>query len=121
MDKGKWVLRIGQAIIFLFALLWIIAGIAGFTPGGYSASVPVWMIRAMAVAMLLYGLILVGVGIGLASRRKLFYYLAVGLLAVGGLMTIFDDFGAIDLLVLLMAATSVIYFVANKRWFVQIK
>ena len=94
---------------------------AGFSPGGYSAVAPMWIIRAMATAMLLYGLILVGVGIGLATRRKLFYYLSVGLLAVGGLMTIFDEFGAIDLMVLLMAATSVIYFVANKRWFIQMK
>ena len=118
MNKKKWVVGIGQAIVFLFALVWIIAGGAGFTRNGYSGLAPVWIIRTMAAGMVIFGVVLAGIGVGLGYRKKIFYYLALGLLAASGILTIFDDFGSIDLLVLLMAAIAVIYFTANKRWFI---
>ena len=118
MNRNIWVVRIGQAIVFLFALLWIVAGTTGIPQNGQAGTAPIWMLRTMAAGMILYAISLVGFSLGLGLGKKNYYYLTLGLLVIGGLLTILIDLGSIDTLVLLMAAIAFIYFIANRRWFI---
>ncbi len=46
--------------------------------------------------MLGYGVILVGLGIGLGTGKRSFYYAAMVLIALSVILPIFDDFGFAD-------------------------
>lgn len=115
MNYIKWIVRIGQVLVILNGLIWLVAGIAGlmraFTPSG----IPFWVLLVMSIGMIGYGGILLGLGIGLGLRQPVFYYAALIMVALAAVLSIFDDFGLADFLAVLPAIVTVIYLVVNKK------
>ncbi len=68
----------------------------------------------MAILMLGYGVILLGLGIGLGTRKKFFYYASLVMIALSVILPIFDDFGWADLLAVIPAAVTLIYLIYNR-------
>ncbi len=115
MDNTKKVIRIGQGLVIFNALIWLVVGVAYLMRAGQLPGVPYWVILVMSIGMLGFGAILFGLGIGLATRRRFFFYAALSMLALSVILPIFDDFGLADLLAVLPAVGTVIYLSINKR------
>jgi hypothetical protein len=114
MDNNQKGIRIGQALIYLNALIWMVAGVAIFFRPRMNLNIPSWIFIGMAILMLGYGMILIGLGIGLGTRKRFFYIAALLMIALSVILPIFDDFGLADLLVVIPAAITLIYLVYNR-------
>lgn len=114
MNHDKKVMRISQGLIFLNALIWIIAGIAGLLRSKLIPGIPSWIIVVMSIGMMGYGAILFGLGIGLGTRKRFFYYASLAMIALSVILPVFDDFGLADLLAVIPAAATMVYLILNK-------
>jgi lysylphosphatidylglycerol synthetase-like protein (DUF2156 family) len=65
--------------------------------------------------------ILVGLFIFLAKRSRIAYTLALSLFAVSSLLTIFDDFGLADLVVLAINIIPIVLLIKDRAWYLQVK
>ena len=63
--------------------------------------------------------IMVGLFIFLRKRNQITYYLTVGILAGIALLTIFDEFGVADLIVLIINLVPLILLIKDRDWFLQ--
>jgi hypothetical protein len=115
MDNDQKVLRISQVLIGLNALIWLVAGGAIFFRPRLNPAIPSWIFIVMAILMLGYGVILLGLGIGLGTRKKFIYYAALVLIALSVILPIFDDFGFADLLAVIVPAVTLIYLIYNRN------
>ena len=61
--------------------------------------------------------IMVGLFILLRQRNQIAYYLTVGMLAGIALLTIFDEFGVADLIVLIIDFVPLILLIKDRNWF----
>jgi hypothetical protein len=117
MDNQKLVIRIGQVLLFLNALLWLVAGtsyVFRLTPSG---NAPMWMALVVGIGMLIYGGILVYLGFLLAQKRKFYFYSTVILLGLSIVLPVFDDFGMADLIALVPAICAFIYLLFKRHVF----
>jgi hypothetical protein len=114
MDNNQKGIRIGQVLIYLNALIWMIAGVAIFFRPRMNLNIPSWIFIGMAILMLGYGMILIGLGIGLGTRKRFFYVAALLMITLSVILPIFDDFGLADLLAVIPAAITLIYLVYNR-------
>lgn len=115
MDNSKITIRIGQGLVILNGLVWIVAGIASLIRINQVAGTPTWILLVLSIGMLSYGVILIGLGIALASRRRFFFYASLALVALSIILPIFDDFGLADLLAVLPSVVAVIFLSFNKN------
>ncbi len=115
MNKSKIVVWIGQGLLFLNALLWLVPGVAGLFGYNPLTKVPFWVILVISGGMILYGGILILVGILLRLRRKAYYFTAVILMGMSILLPVFDDFGMADLIVAVPAICTLIFLLFNKK------
>ena len=94
--------RAAQALFVLNAIIWVALGIGGLLR--LSSSQPVLPIVALVVALLMFGnagaMLLAALGLG--QRRRLFDSFAVALIAVNIILTVTDQFGALDLATLVI-------------------
>lgn len=114
MDNNLKVIRIGQGLIIFNALIWLVPGVAIFFRPRMNPTIPPWIFIVMAILMLGYGLILIGLGIGLGTRKWFSYYAVLGMIALSVILPIFDDFGWADLLAVIPAVITLIYLVHNR-------
>ena len=114
MENNKKVMRISQGLMYLNALIWLVAGVAIFFRPRINPVIPSWIFIGMAVLMLGYGGILIGLGFGLGTRNKFFYYASTIMVALSVILPIFDDFGLADLLAVIPAAVTLIYLIYNR-------
>jgi hypothetical protein len=114
MDKNRMVMRISQVLIYVNALIWIVAGVAGLFLQRINQNFPPWIFIGMAILMLGYGMILIGLGIGLGTQKRFFYYAVLGMIALSVILPIFDDFGWADLLAVIPAFITMIYLIHNR-------
>lgn len=95
------VLRIAQGLFLLNALIWTALGITSVlrAAGSQGQALTPWVVALLmfpnAIAMLVCGL-------GIGTRRSLFYILALAVLAVNILLTLTDQFGLLDLITLVI-------------------
>ena len=114
MDNNQKVMRISQGLIYVNALIWLVAGVAIFFRPRMNPTIPSWIFIGMAILMLGYGVILLGLGIGLGTRKKFFYYAALAMIALSVILPIFDDFGLADLLAVVLPAMTLIYLIYKR-------
>jgi hypothetical protein len=117
MDNNHKVMRIGQGLIYLNALIWLVAGVAIFLRPRINPTIPSWTITVMAILMLGYGVILFRLGIGLRTRNKFIYYAVLAVIALSVILPIFDDFGLADLLAVIPAIIAFVFLSINKYFF----
>jgi hypothetical protein len=115
MDNNQKMMRISQVLIYVNALIWLVAGVAIFFRTRINHAIPSWIFIGMAILMLGYGVILLVLGIGLGTRKKFIYYAALVLIALSVILPIFDDFGLADLLAVIPAIFAVVYLSIYKK------
>ena len=114
MENNQKVMRISQVLIYINALIWLVAGVAIFFRPRINHAIPSWIFIGMAILMLGYGVILIGLGIALGTRKKFFFYASVVMIALSVILPIFDDFGLADLLAVIPAAVTLIYLIYKR-------
>jgi hypothetical protein len=117
MDNNQKVMRISQVLIYINALIWLVAGVAIFFRPRINHAIPSWIFIGMAILMLGYGMILIGLGIGLGTRKRFFYDAVLGMIALSVILPIFDDFGWADLLAVIPAVITLVFLAINKKSF----
>ncbi len=115
MENNQKVMRISQGLIYLNGLIWLVAGVAGFFLPRMNFNIPPWIFIGMAILMVGYGVILIGLGIGLGTRKRFFYYAVLGMIALSVILPIFDDFGFADLLAVIPAIITFVFLSINKK------
>jgi lysylphosphatidylglycerol synthetase-like protein (DUF2156 family) len=110
--------RAAQALLIANAVIWLGFGVASFiriaelgAGSGTLAAVAVLMF-GNAAAMLICG-------VGLGTRRRVFYWLALAVLIVNVVLTFTDQFGAFDLITLVIDLVIVGLLVAARGWFAR--
>ncbi len=94
-SEGERSVRTAQALFFLNAAIWLAFGVWSLVrlSGSSGQALTLWI-----VAILMFGnvgaMLLSGVGLGTRQRR--FFYLAVAVLAVNIVLTVTDEFGIFD-------------------------
>ncbi|MBN2549274.1 MAG: hypothetical protein JXB15_08960 [Anaerolineales bacterium] len=93
--KTRLLLRIAQGLFTLNALIWAVIGIASILRAassqsqGYTPWVVALLMFPNAIAMLVCGL-------GIGTQKKIFFFLALAVLAVNILLTFTDQVGLLD-------------------------
>ncbi len=99
-----------QALFLVNGAVWILFGIVSLIRGvgdARMAGIVVALMWANAGVLLLLGW-------GLGRQRKLFYYLAVVVLAVNTLLSVTDEFGLFDFLILALNAVLLALLIATR-------
>jgi len=65
--------------------------------------------------------ILLGLFIFLGKRSRIAYFIALGLFVAISLLTIFDQFGLADLVILVINIVPIILLIKDRTWYLQIK
>ena len=114
MENNQKVMKISQGLMYFNALIWLIAGVAIFFRPRMNPTIPSWIFTLMAILMLGYGVVLIGLGIALGTRKKFFLYASVVMIALSIILPIFDDFGLADLLAVIPATVTLIYLIYKR-------
>jgi hypothetical protein len=69
----------------------------------------------MAILMLGYGVILIGLDIGIGTRKRFNYYAALVMIALSVNLPIFDDFGFANLLAVIPPAVTLVFLIYKRR------
>jgi lysylphosphatidylglycerol synthetase-like protein (DUF2156 family) len=104
-------------LIVLNALIWLALGVIIVVhahPG-----LPDNPIVQGGMAFLSFGAagILLGLFVFLRKRSRLAWFVAMGFLALASILTIFDDFGWIDLVVLVINIIPLILLIKDRAWY----
>lgn len=106
-------LRFTRLLFFLNTILWLAFGIStvvGVVSSYQEDTLMQWMVAIMmfgnAYAMMISG-------IGILSRRKIFYLLALTVIIVNIILTFTDQFGLFDFITLVINAVILVILVAS--------
>jgi lysylphosphatidylglycerol synthetase-like protein (DUF2156 family) len=86
--------KAARALFFLIAAIWILFGIVSLIADSIDSAVTI------AILMFINAAVMIFIGWGLGKQTKQFYYLGLVVLAANIFLTITDEFGWFDLLVL---------------------
>jgi len=105
--------------IFLNSLVWLAFGVI-IAANAHPALPSLPLVRG-AMAFLSFGtaLIFLGAFIFLMKQIRIAYFIALGLLVVTSLLTIFDQFGLVDLIFLIINVVPVILLIKDRAWYLQ--
>lgn len=104
----------GQALVVFNGVIWMIVGIAALFRSDQVDSVLSWLYQLMIIGILGYGLLLIIAGVGL-GRHKIFYLSALILSILSAVLTIFDDFGWVDLIAMLFFALTAVFLIIYRK------
>lgn len=108
-------LRTAQALFYLNALIWLVFGAISLVRMANGDTNQTITLMIVAVLMFANAAAMMGSGLGLGTRRRIFYYLALGVLAANILLTFTDQFGTFDLLTLLIDLAIVAMLTADRQ------
>jgi lysylphosphatidylglycerol synthetase-like protein (DUF2156 family) len=110
-------------IVFVFvvlnALVWLAFAILIVSNAHPALPVQPVVKGSMAFLSFAAAAILVGLFIFLAKRSRIAYFLALSLFAVTSLLTIFDDFGLADLVVVVINIFPLVLLIKDRAWYLQ--
>ncbi len=110
---------IALLIIIINAVLWLAFSIiiaVNAHPAIPDLPLIKWIMAALALITATW---LLGLFIFLGKRMKIAYYPAIAFLLLISLLTIFDDFGIIDLAVLILHIIPLILLIKDRTWYLQ--
>jgi hypothetical protein len=96
-DRNEYLVKITQGGFYLNAVVWLVLGLATW----FRAQNPM-MVVVICVLILGNVLALLWVGWGLGRRKKFFYLLGVALIWLNFVLTLTDEVGVMDLIVLVL-------------------
>ena len=119
MTKPPSTVTAAHFLLLLNALVWLVFGIivaAGLHPSMPESDVFRW---TMAVLALLTTSVLLGLWVFLRRRSGIAYYLTIGLLVVLSILTVTDEFGLSDLIVLIIIAAPLVLLIKARAWYLR--
>ena len=92
-----------RALFFANAAIWLLFGVLTLIrmPGSQTGQIQTMALQVITALMLANACAMVVVGVGLARRQNIFYYLALAILAVNIVLTVTDQFGLFDAITLI--------------------
>lgn len=117
MTKKPFTVRFTLYFILLNALIWLVFGVIvalGVHPALPTGGLYRW---GMALVSFLAAAVLVVLFLMLRRRWKPAWYFAVAALAVSALFTVFDDFGWIDFVVLVLMLIPLGLLILDRKWY----
>jgi hypothetical protein len=119
MTKTPISISVTLILLLLNAFIWLAFAIivaAGLHPAIPDVRLVKW---GMAILSLLTSGTLIGLSVFLRGRRRLAYYLALGLLVTISLLTLTDDFGLPDLIVLILTVAPLVLLIKDRTWYIE--
>ena len=98
-DRSTGLLKLTRALLFFNAAVWIFFGILSFTKAADGGTTVRWMISMLMIAN---AVVMVGLGALIVSRRSWIFSATTLYMAVNIVLTITDQFGLVDALILLL-------------------
>jgi len=98
-DQTALMLKLTQILIFVNALVWLVFGLLSFTLAGTGAGP--WRV-ILSGLMVANAVVLAWFGMKIASRRAWVFFLGILYMAFNVVLSITDQFGWIDALILLL-------------------
>ena len=101
------------------ALIWLAFSIivaAGFHPALPDSEIYRWIMAGLSFLSAGFLLILFFL---LRCRNKIAYFLSVGFLLFIVLLTIMDDFGLSDFIIVMITLTPIVLLIKNHQWFLK--
>jgi lysylphosphatidylglycerol synthetase-like protein (DUF2156 family) len=112
---------VASFFILLNALIWLTLGVIIAAKAHPAIPVAPLIKGIMAFPSLATAGLLLGLFIFLGKRSRLAYFLALGLLMATSLLTIFDEFGLVDLVILTINIIPIILLIKDRAWFLQVR
>jgi hypothetical protein len=112
---------VSAVLIFIIfnALVWLALGII-IASNAHPALPDVPLVKGiMAFLALAIAGILSGLFVYLGKRSRIAYFSSLGLLAVISVVTIFDQFGWVDLVILIINVVPLILLIKDRAWYLQ--
>ena len=99
-------------MFILIAALWLVFGIGSVLHTANTAPrLTLWIVPILMLANVF---VMLGLAWGLGKKPKLFFNLACGIMAVNIILTITDEVGIYDLLMLLAEVVIVVYLIIKR-------
>lgn len=117
MINAPMTVRFTLLLILLNALVWLSFGLVialGLHP---ALHVELEIKVGMAILSFLAAGVLTSLVLGLCRRWKPAWYLVVAALAVSSLLTLFDDVGWVDILVLIGMLLPLVLLIIDRKWY----
>jgi lysylphosphatidylglycerol synthetase-like protein (DUF2156 family) len=114
-------LSVTVTLIFLFlnALIWLALGVI-IAVNAHPALPDLPIVKGvMAILSFCAAGILLGLLILLRKRTRIAWFVALGFLAATSILTIFDDFGWTDLIVLVINIIPIVLLIKDRAWFLE--
>lgn len=111
------VVTVVQLLMLQNAAIWLVLALWYLKPlfeDGSSLSNFAWILSGM---MLANALVMLFLAWGIAQRRRKLYFLALAVLAANIVLTVTDEFGLLDLIVLILALIIVVLMVGARPQF----
>ncbi len=117
MKHRPWSVTVTFGLILVNTLIWLVQGII-ISLGAYpTMSVPTDLKAVLAGMSFGMAAILLTIFIFLVRRNRKAYYFGLAFFAVTALLTIFDQAGLADLVVLVLNLVPIILLVLNRKWY----
>ena len=116
-------LSVSAALIFtlLNALVWLALGVI-IAANAHPALPDVPIIKGiMAFLSFATSGILLGLFVFLGKRSRIAYFITLGLFIAISLLTIFDQFGLVDLVILIINIVPIILLIKDRAWYLQVR
>jgi len=113
--------KINLLFILLNALVWLAFGLIVALHAHPALPDEPIILEAMVVLSFCAAGVLLGLFIFLRKHNRLAWFVALAGLALGSLLIIFDDFGWIDLLVLVINLIPIVLLVKDRAWYLRPK
>jgi len=108
-------LRSAQVLLYINAAVWLILGILTLLRVSQNNPESTFALWIIAILMAGNAGMMLLCGWGLGTDHRLFYYLALAVMAVNILLTFTDQFGLLDFLTLVIDLAILAFLVADRR------
>jgi hypothetical protein len=114
------VVHAARWLFVLLGLTWLVFGVWSIVRMGHtSSSVPAALLWFIAILMFVNALLLIWVGWGLGRGNRLYFYFGLILLAGNIFLTFTDEFGAFDLITLILNVVLLVLLIFRHSKFLQ--
>jgi lysylphosphatidylglycerol synthetase-like protein (DUF2156 family) len=117
-DRPRSVL-VSLTFIILNSLVWLVFGVIIAANAHPSLTMPPLLKGVMAFLSFCIAGFLAGLFFLLVKRNRIAYLLALGLLSVISVLSLFDQFGLSDLVILAINIVPIVLLIKDRDWYLQ--
>jgi lysylphosphatidylglycerol synthetase-like protein (DUF2156 family) len=121
MTNRPFSVSVTSILILLNALIWLAFGVI-VAANAHPALPDLPIVKGIMAFMAFAAAgIFLAVFISLGKRSRIAYFIALGVFVATSFLTIFDDFGLVDLAVLAINIAPIILLIKDRTWYLQVK